>query len=123
MTLVCADVKFPDEDHGSAEDGNASSEDGSGTEEEGKGSAGVEDNASAVEGSGAASIDGAGSVEGSVGSDHAGTAASSTDSCAWAARMSEKEIAATIPDVLPAIRRTIWAVVVAAVLAEKGAKR
>ena len=103
--------------------GNASSEEGNGADEEGNGSAGVEGSSSGAEGSDAASVDGAGSLEGSVGSDQAGRATSSTDSCACAARTSAKKIAATSADVLPAIRWTISAAVVAAERAEKGANR
>ena len=116
-------MKFPEEDHGSGVDGNASSEEGSGADEEGEDSAGVDGIGSAAEGTDAASIGGAGSLDGSVGSDQAGRATSSTDSCACAARMSEKKIAAKSIGVLPAIRRAISAVVVAAERAEKGAKR
>ena len=123
ITLVCAVVKFPEEDHGSRVVGNASSEEGSVADEEGKGSAGVDGNASGADGSDAASIGGAGSLPGSVGSDQAGRATSSTDSCACAAKMSETKIAAKSTGVLPAIRRAISAVVVAAERAEKGAKR
>src|SRR6266566_7684661 len=121
ITLVCAVVYFPEEDHGSDEDGNASSEEGNGADEEDNGSAGVEGSCSDAEGSDAASADGAGSLEGSVGSDQAGRA--STDSCACAARTSAKKIAATSTDILPAIRWAISAAVVAAERAEKGAER
>ena len=123
IALVCAVVKFAEEDHGSGEDGKASSEEGNGADEEGNGSAGVEGNGSDAEGSGAASVDGAGSLEGSVGSDQGGRAASSTDTCACAARTSAKKIAATNTDVLPAIRWAISAAVDAAKRAEKSAER
>ena len=103
--------------------GNASSEEGKDADDEGKASSGGEGNDSGTEGSGAASFEGAGSLEGSVGSVQAGKAASSTDSCACAAGVNAKTIAATSADVLPAIKRAISAGVVAAAWAEKGAKR
>jgi len=110
--------------NGADELGNGSAGvEGNGADEEGKGSADVEGNDSSAEGSGAACVDGAGSLEGSVGSDQAGRAASSTDSCACAARTTAKNIAATSADVLPAIRWAISVAVVAAERAEKGAKR
>ena len=86
------------------DDGNACSDEGSGADEEGKGSVGVEGSGSGAEGNGAACVEGAGSLEGSVGSDQGGRAASSTDSCACAARTTAKNIAATSADVLPTIR-------------------
>jgi hypothetical protein len=112
-----------DEDHASGEDGNASSEEGKGAAAEGNGSASVDGNGSGAAGSDAAWADDVGSVDGSVGSDQAGRATSSTDSCACAARVSAKKIAATNADVLPAIRWAISAAEVAAARAEKGAKR
>ena len=117
-------VNFPEEDHGSEEDGNASSEEGNGADEEGNGSAGVDGNDSGIEGNGAACEEAeGGSLEGSVGSDQGGRATSSTDSCACAARTNVKRIATTSADVLPAIRRAISAAVGAAAWAERGAKR
>ena len=80
------------------------------SEEEGKASVVVGGNVSGTEvtgsgagGSGAACVDSAGSLEGSVGSDHGGRATSSTDSCACAATLTANNIAATITDVLPTI--------------------
>ena len=122
-------MKFAEEDHGSDEVGKASSEEGSGSDEEGNASAVVDrpaagGNDSGTEGSDAPTcVDGAGSLEGSVGSDQGGKATSSTDSCACAVKISEKNIAAKSTGVLPAIRRAISAVVVAAERAEKGAER
>jgi hypothetical protein len=103
--------------------GNASSEEGSGADEEGNDSVGAEGSESGIGGSGAASVDGAGSLEGSVGSVQAGKATSSTDSCACAIRRLAKKIAATSADVLAAINWAISAVVAAAARVEKRAKR
>jgi hypothetical protein len=116
---VCAVLEFVEGDNGSGDDGNACSDEGSGAGEEGKGSAGVEGNDSGAEGSGAACVDGAGSLEGSVGSDQGGGATSSVDSCACVARTTAKNIAATSADVLPTIEWAILAVVVPAARTEK----
>lgn len=123
IALVCAVVKFPEEDQGSDEVGKASSEEVNGADEEGNGSAAVEGNGSGAEGSGGASIDDAGSLEGSVGSDHGGRATSSTDSCACVVRTIAKKIAAITADVLPAITWAMLSAVVAAERVEDGAKR
>ena len=68
----------------------------------GKGS-GIEVTGSGTGCSGAACVNGTGSLEGSVGSDQGGRATSSTDSCACAATLTANNIAATITDVLPTI--------------------
>src|SRR4029079_6436691 len=97
-------------DHGLADDGNACSDEGNGSAEDGTGSTGVDDTCSATQltGSGAgascdACVEGAGSPEGSVGSDQGGKATSSTDSCACAARTAAKKIAGRSTAVLPTI--------------------
>ena len=59
---------------------------------------GAEVAGSGAVGSGAACVDGAGSLDGSVGSDQGGRATSSMDSCACAARTAAKNIAATSTD-------------------------
>ena len=93
------------------DDGNACSDEGNDSDEEGKVSlavrgdgSGAEVTGSTAEGSGAACVNGAGSLEGSVGSDQGGKATSSMDSCACATRTTAKNIAAMSADVLPKIR-------------------
>ena len=93
--------------------GNACSDECNDSDEEAEVSVAVGGNGSGAEvtgsgagGSGAACVDGAGSLEGSVGSDQGGRATSSTDSWACVARATAKNIAATSTDVLPTI---MWA--------------
>lgn len=111
-------MKFVESDNGPGNEGNACSDEGNDSDEEGKDSAGAELNDSGAAGNdsgaegngsdaevtGAACVEGAGSLEGSVGSDHGGKATSSMDSCACVARTTAKNIAAISADVLPTLR-------------------
>src|SRR5437867_1568566 len=98
-------------------------EDGKTSSEAGSGSAGAAGNGSGAEGTASACADGAGSLDGSVGSDQGGNATSWMDSCACPARTSARKIAAADAGVLPVIRWAISAAVAATVRVKSGAKR
>ena len=111
-------LKLVESDNGVDDEGRACSAEGNGSDEEGNGSTGPEDTGcgiedavsgaggSCAEGSDAVCADGAGSLDGSVGSDQGGRATSSMDSCACIPRTTAKNITATRAGVLPMIK---WA--------------